>query len=268
MEAIYDHLSEKSGRSWSGSDPADVHFDHFLSTDAELCDRIKKPPMPVVSTTSNSPRSWGFRLIISLREDSYLVEDRPFDLSSSFDFCSFSMSKSTLEAVLGNLNLESEFIDTVGSQRDSAKLSFSLEDVLNARCLKYIMRTERALPSDLILAVKSTVDNNQSFTTGFLYGCTEKEAQYIIKWFKKASQALKEPTLMALLLYEIQYERYANITHGYWRRNDNLFLEIPEKAILLTELSPSTEDKTKIRDLPEIADWLSTILGCTASTAA
>lgn len=45
------------------------------------------------------------------------------------------MSKSTLEAVLGNLNLESEFIDTVGSQRDSAKLSFSLEDVLNARCL-------------------------------------------------------------------------------------------------------------------------------------
>lgn len=130
------------------------------------------------------------------------------------------------------------------------------------------MRTERALPSDLILAVKSTVDNNQSFTTGFLYGCTEKEAQYIIKWFKKASQALKEPTLMALLLYEIQYERYANITHGYWRRNDNLFLEIPEKAILLTELSPSTEDKTKIRDLPEIADWLSTILGCTASTAA
>ncbi|CAI7630777.1 unnamed protein product [Penicillium discolor] len=198
---------------------------------------------------------------ISLREDSYLVEDRPFDLSSSFDLCSFSMLKSTLKAVLGNLNLESEFIDTVGSQRDSAKLSFSLEDVLNARCLKYIMRTERALPSDLILAVKSTVDNNQSFTTGFLHGCTEKEAQYIIKWLKEASQALKEPTLMALLLYEIQYERHTNITHGYWRRYDNLFLEIHEKAILLTELSPSTEDKTKIRDLPEIADWLSTIFG-------
>ncbi|CAI7628164.1 unnamed protein product, partial [Penicillium crustosum] len=244
-----------------GSDPADVHFDHVLSTDAEICDRIKKPPVPAVSTTPNSPRSWGFHLIISLREDSYLVKDRPFDLSSSFDLCSFSMSKSTLKAVLSNLNLKSEFIEAVGSRRDSAKLSFSLEDVLDSRCLRYIMRTERSLPSDLILAVKSTVDNSHSFTTGFLHGCTEKEAQYIIEWLKKASQALKEPTLMALLLYEIQYERHTHITDGYWRRYNDLFLEIHQKAILLTELSPSTEDKTKIRDLPEIADWLSTIFG-------
>lgn len=119
------------------------------------------------------------------------------------------------------------------------------------------MRTERALPSDLILAVRSTADNYHSFTTGFLHGCTENEAQHIVKWLKKASQALQEPTLMAFLLAEIQYERHTNITHEYWRRYNDLFLGLQGKARLLTKLSPVTEDKT--RDLPEIADWLSTI---------
>lgn len=119
------------------------------------------------------------------------------------------------------------------------------------------MRTERTLPSDLILAVRSKVDNYNLFTTGFIHGCTENEAQHIVKWLKSASLALQEPTLMALLLAEIQYERHTNISHEYWRRHNDLFLELQGKARLLTELSPSVEDK--IRDLPEIADWLSSI---------
>ncbi|PLB35121.1 uncharacterized protein BDW47DRAFT_119810 [Aspergillus candidus] len=207
-------------------------------------------------TTSDGHWSWGFRLIISLRDDTYLAPDRPFDLSSSFDLCNFSMSKSTLVAVLRHLSLEPEFIETVTSLGDDSKVSFSLED-LDSQSLSYIMRTERALPSDLILAVRSTADDHHSFTTGFLHGCTENEAQHIVGWLKQASQALQEPTLMAFLLAEIQYERHTHITQEYWRRYDDLFFELQEKARVIAKLSPFTEDRT--RDLPEIADWLSTI---------
>ncbi|KAE8341467.1 hypothetical protein BDV24DRAFT_132027 [Aspergillus arachidicola] len=209
-----------------------------------------------MSTTSGSHRSWGFRLIISLRDDTYLAEDRPFDLSSSFDLCNFSMMKSTLKAVLCHLSLEQEFIETVASLGDDSKVSFSMED-LDSHRLSYIMRTERALPSDLILAVRSTADNNHSFTTGFLHGCTEDEAQHIVEWLKQTSQALQEPTLLAYLLAEIQYDRHTHIIHEYWRRYDDLSLELQEKARLLTKPSPFAEDRT--HDLPKIPDWLSTI---------
>lgn len=39
------------------------------------------------------------------------------------------MLKSTLKAVLGHLNLESEFIETVTSLGDDSKVLFSLEDL-------------------------------------------------------------------------------------------------------------------------------------------
>ncbi|KAH1546334.1 hypothetical protein KXX57_003777 [Aspergillus fumigatus] len=194
---------------------------------------------------------------ISLRDDSYLLADRPFDLSSSFDLCTFSLTKATLKALLGILDLEVQFLDSITSLQDDSRFSFVWKEQ-EAHALSYVMRTERALPSDLALAVSSIVVDSHRVTDGLIHGCTPKEAEQIIDWLRQASSSIQHPMLMALLLSEIQHERHAHLSREYWRRFNTLLSEIQTKAHLLAT-TPPTVPRGEARDLSEIPEWLATV---------
>ncbi|KAH3183649.1 hypothetical protein KXV92_006900 [Aspergillus fumigatus] len=122
----------------------------------------------------------------------------------------------------------------------------------------YVMRTERALPSDLALAVSSIVVDSHRVTDGLIHGCTPKEAEQIIDWLRQASSSIQHPMLMALLLSEIQHERHAHLSREYWRRFNTLLSEIQTKAHLLAT-TPPTVPRGEARDLSEIPEWLATV---------
>lgn len=120
------------------------------------------------------------------------------------------------------------------------------------------MRTERALPSDLALAVSNTVLNSHRATTALIHGCTPNEAEQIIDWLRQASSSIQHPILMALLLSEIQYERHAHLSREYWRRFNVLSSDIQAKANRLAMTRP-TAPTSDARDLSEIPGWLASV---------
>ncbi|KAL3479229.1 hypothetical protein BJX99DRAFT_255755 [Aspergillus californicus] len=183
------------------------------------------------SHTANGPEptSWRFRLIISLRDDSYLLADRPFDLPSSFDLCTFSLTKATLRALLRNLGLESRFPASITSLQDDSMFSFVWKEQA-APALSYVMRTERALPSDLALAPNKSLTGSDK----------------------------QHPMLMALLLSEIQHERHVHLSREYWRRFNILSSDIQAKANRLA-MTPPAAPMSDARDLSEIPGWLATV---------
>ncbi|KAL4786411.1 hypothetical protein BJX76DRAFT_355138 [Aspergillus varians] len=246
-------LVEASG-SGTSPDPSAIDFNAMVCSDAELREGIRTPQRPAVNGTGN----WSFRLIISKRDDSYLADNRPFDLSSSFDLSSFSIAESTLKTVLGELDLESLFLEGLTSLQDDSRFSFAWKPE-DTHTLGYILRTERELPSDLILAVSCTAKHDLTTITALIHGCTDKEAQRIMKWVEQASPALQHPSLMALLLAEIQLERHAHLCREYGRRFDSLFSDIQTKARLLTRRHTTPDEQ--VQDLSEIPDWLGGIFG-------
>ncbi|KAL4967829.1 uncharacterized protein BDV14DRAFT_188009 [Aspergillus stella-maris] len=182
---------------------------------------------------TTSSKYWEFRLIISLRDNFYLNGDNlPLDLQSSWDLCTFSMGEPTLKAILGHVGVESPFVETATSLQNTSLLSWKPEQ---DKASWYIIRTERALPDDLILAVSHKVEHNCSTTTAFLHGCTGGEVNNIVQWIKKASDAAKHPALMAVLLAEIQTGRHDNITREYWKINEDMFGQIQRKARYLAK---------------------------------
>ena len=196
------------------------------------------------------------------------------EIDSSFDLSYFCIKRETLRSIMTGLGFPEGILEIVRSLRDESIFSCAsnwqgenssrrisepqilLSSIASHEFLElidfseYVLRTERGLPSDLILVVNWTEAG--SLVNAFLHGCTQEEATRIHHWLDKAKAALKHPWLPAMIIVEIQLERHSKIYQRYYERYTALYDEIRSKS---EQLQLSRAGLRGFNEL-EVGEWL------------